>query len=181
MLRWFLSRLIDKAEQQTRENADWMRDMLGYSRAAFVKFALFVPLARHRSAAPADALHIARIAAAKAEDCGPCLQTTINYALAGGVSPTLVKAAADGDIEALGPDLGAVYRFADAVANRDPACEDERPTLCELYGAAAIVDFSLAIATTRVFPTVKRGMGYALSCNKVVIRTDRPDEARRAA
>ena len=38
-------------------------------------------------------------------------------------------------------------------------------------GADAMVDLALAIAGVRVYPTIKRALGYATSCKLVNIRT----------
>lgn len=63
-----------------------------------------------------------------------------------------------------------MYRFAAAVAagTAEAAVLGER--IEARLGRTAQVDLALAIATSRFFPTVKRGLGYARSCSLVPVR-----------
>ena len=173
-------RLIAKSEQLTGERSDFLRDMLAVDRAAFWKFALFTPMARHTGAVPREAVFVARIAATHAEDCGPCLQTVINYATAARIDPAILRAAVKGDVSSLNERLQTVFRFAEAVVTRDPLCDHEREKIEQWWGRAASVELALAIASTRVFPTVKRAMGYAQACQQVIIAGETTSAPYRA-
>jgi len=169
MIGGWIERQIVKVERQTGESADWLRDVAAQSRAAFFKFAAFMPLARHTAAAPADVAAVARIAATKNEDCGPCVQTVVNYAMDAGVDPAVIQAVLDGTPERLTDDLAAVYRYAIAVATAAPEATERVEEVRRRYGDAVLVDLALGIAATRVFPTAKRGLGHAMSCAQVRI------------
>ena len=41
--------------------------------------------------------------------------------------------------------------------------------IAEAHGQEVLVDLALAIASVRVFPTLKRGLGYARSCSQVTV------------
>ena len=45
-----------------------------------------------------------------------------------------------------------------------------RESLREQYGDEALVELAMGIARARVFPTVKRALGYATSCALVEVR-----------
>jgi hypothetical protein len=167
----FLERRLDRHEEQLGESLDWMRHILRRSLAAFRKVVRFMPMADHRARAPKDVWHVARIAAIRHEDCGPCLQIIVNEAVHDGVPPTVVRAALSNDAAALGPRLDLARRFAMAVASHAEESEDLRRQLVAEIGEDALVDLALTIAGVRVYPTIKRALGYAKSCKLVEIHT----------
>ncbi|PWR19686.1 hypothetical protein [Zavarzinia compransoris] len=170
MLRWLYARLIDRSERRLGQSADWLRDILDSSPAGFRKFGLFMALAGHRAHAPAALWHLSRIAADQTEDCGPCVQIAVDAALAAGVDPGLLRAAVARRPEAMGDLESLTYRFAAAVAAGGDEAEELRQALEARLGRAAMADLAIAIATARVFPALKRGLGHARSCRRVEVR-----------
>ncbi|HZF34112.1 MAG TPA: hypothetical protein VE914_09940 [Candidatus Angelobacter sp.] len=171
MITAFLERRLDRHEEQLGESLDWMRHILRRSLAAFRKVVRFMPMADHRAGAPKDVWHVARIAAIRHEDCGPCQQIIVNEAVHDGVPPAIVRAALNNDAAALGPRLDLTRRFALAVAAHAEGSEDLRRQLVAEIGEDALVDLALTIAGVRVYPTIKRALGYATSCKLVEIHT----------
>ena len=165
MLARFVERQIVVTEKQLGESADWLRDLFAASRSGFFKFALFMPLSRHRAAAPKELNHIARIAAAASEDCGPCLNITIRFALSDGVGRDVARAAALGRTEELSEDGALIWRYASAVSKAEAEANVLAAEVEARFGRPMLVDLALAISTTRVFPTMKRALGYAQSCS----------------
>ena len=170
MIAALVEQKLAKSEREMGENLDFVRDIYHASPKAFLKFTQFIPLTRHRKQAPPAAYFIARLVAVQAEDCGPCVQTAVNQALEAGVPRELVAAALAGDDATLGPKLSRVRRFAIAVARLDPTAEELRLELVQDYGQAAMVEIAICIATVRVFPALKRGLGRAQSCSQVLVR-----------
>jgi hypothetical protein len=170
LIRAFLEWRLDRQEKRLGESLDWMRHILRRSLTAFRKVVRFMPMADHRAGAPKDVWHVARIAAIRQEDCGPCLQIIVNEALHDGVPPPIVRAALSNDAAALGPRLDLARRFAVAVAAHADEAEDLRAQMTVEVGDDALVDLALAIAGVRVYPTIKRALGYATSCRLVEIR-----------
>ena len=163
------SRLIGAAERKFGEKLDYMRDIASASPAAFYKFALFLVFARHRKAAPLEAYYLASIGALQDEDCGPCLQIAVNQALAEGVSPSVISSAMAGGAS-LDANSKLFLDFGRAVSANVPEAEELRLKLAEKLSPAAMVDLAIAIATARVFPALKRGLGHAKSCALVEIK-----------
>jgi hypothetical protein len=163
------SRLIDVAERKFGEKLGYMRDIASASPAAFYKFGLFLAFARHRKAAPLDAYYLAAVGALQHEDCGPCLQIAVNQALADGVSPVMISAAVAGGA-ALDAKRRLYLDFGRAVSANLPEAEELRLRLAEKLSPAAMVDLAIAIASARVFPALKRGLGHAKSCSLVQIK-----------
>ena len=172
MIATLVERTISRQEHDFGQKMDYLRDIAGASLSAFFKFGMFVPMSRHRSAASPETSAVALIAAMQHEDCGPCLQITVDHALAEGVDPKIVKAALAGDREALPSPLGEVYRFAEAVASGSPQATALSESLRERLGRTVLVDLALGIASARVFPTLKRALGHAKSCSVVRVTVD---------
>lgn len=170
MLAAFAERKIVATEKEIGETADYLRDIFKVSRPAFWKFALFVPLSRHRRAASAEACAVAALVGSRAEDCGTCVQITVNIARKEGVDRNIIQAVLDRVPERLRPDLADIYGFAESVVTAAPDAAERSDQLKQSLGEEAVVDLSLAIATSRLFPTLKRGLGYGVSCSQVQIR-----------
>lgn len=169
MLRWLIRRKLDSEEKRLGESMDYLRYVVDVSPAAFIRFASIMPFANARKRLPPEAWFIAQVVAAKREDCGPCLQITVNLAREAGVEAGLLRWAVDGDFDELPEDLADVARFADSVVD---ASDDDslRSKLVARYGERGLVEIAYAIASSRIPPTVKRSLGYAKSCKSVDIR-----------
>ena len=146
-------------------DATYLRRLLQDSPGGFAIFSGFMPMGHFRETLPSDAFHTAKLAVMRVEDCGPCLQLSVQMALQAELSPALVRAALDGG-DGLPPELAEVYRFAQAVARGEPA---DSEAMEERYGAAGVAELALAIASARVYPTVKRAMGLAKSCARIKV------------
>ena len=169
MIGWLVERQFRALEAQYGESCDWMRDMVRGSRAGFFKFSLFSPMATHRRHLPVEAYHVARIAVGTADDCGPCLQTFIADALKQGMDEQVLQDAVQGAAELLPAQSAPAYRLSAAVAGRHNGLSYlvERARAC--YGEAGLVELALAIASARVFPTLKRALGHGETCSQVRI------------
>ncbi|MFZ5608154.1 MAG: hypothetical protein ACOY99_00930 [Pseudomonadota bacterium] len=170
---WLENRLITRAEVQTGEKSDHIRAILASSRAAFWKFAACLPLLTHRQHVPKTLWNLARIAAMQSEDCGPCLQTTVIYALRDGVEGELIKAALGRPTSrVLTAEEEAALALGRTVAGGAPMPDEARRCLLAVLGDKGLAELSLAAATVRIFPAIKRGLGMAEACHLVTIHVD---------
>ncbi len=156
--------LLARAERELGGSVDWMRHVLDASPRAFRRFLAFLWLAGYRRAAPADAWHVAALVATRGEDCGPCVQIALNLARKDGVPREVLLAVLEGRHDDLPAPLADAARFADAIVTRNGLEQAPRERLRGLWGDAAVVELSFAVASARVFPTAKRGLGFATSC-----------------
>ena len=163
------ARLIDGAERKFGQKLDYLRDMASASPAAFYKFAFFLAFAKHRKAAPLEAYYLASIGALLSEDCGPCLQIAVNQALAEGVNPSVISSAVAGGAS-LDADRKLYLDFGRTVSANLPEAEELRLKIAEKLSPAAMVELAIAIASARLFPALKRGLGYAKSCSLMQIK-----------
>lgn len=169
MLNTLLERMFRKHELVTGESADFIRDLHRASPAGFWRFALFTPMAKYRRVLPKEAYAVAKIAASHSEDCGPCLQTTVNLAMAEGVSDCIIRAAVLGDTASMDERTGTAFAFARAVCAHDFASEELRPKLVEWWGEEGVAELALCICASRLFPTLKRGLGHGAACQRVTV------------
>ncbi|CAN5582304.1 hypothetical protein BH23BAC4_BH23BAC4_10780 [soil metagenome] len=172
MLGRLIERRLRAEEAHLGASLDYLRHLLRLSRSAFFKFSLITPVSRHRRALPPGPYHVARIVAVQDADCGTCLQIEVNLAREADVPGSLLRALIEGRIGDLPPDLQDVAAFASSVAQADGEEDEWRPALLERYGEEGVAELALAIAMARVFPTLKRGLGYAKSCSLVQVEVD---------
>jgi len=170
MLRWFIRRKLAAEEKTLGESMDYLRHVVDVSPTAFLRFASIMPFANSRRVLPKDAWFAAQITTLQHEDCGPCLQITINLARQNGVDSPLIRAVLDGNSAELSPEIADVCEFTRLVitANDD---DELRETLRKRYGDRGLIELSFAIASARIPPTVKRVLGYAQSCSEVTVQT----------
>src|SRR5262245_62982504 len=115
MVRSLIARRIAQEEHRVGVPLDYVRHILQTSLTAFRKYAMFIPMSRHRVRLPADVFHTARLVATSREDCGTCVQIVVNLARRAGVAPPVIDAVLAGRVEALPDHLQDVYRFTVAV------------------------------------------------------------------
>jgi hypothetical protein len=169
MLKSILARGIDRFEQTWGYDASYLRALLRASPRSFLKFGVVTGLV-DRSAAPPEALAAAGIVGTLAEDCGPCVQISVDMAAAGGVKPTVLRAILAEDEAGMGEAAALVWRFARASLARDMEAADPlREAILHRWGEAGLAAIALQLTTARMYPTLKYALGYGKSCSKVVV------------
>jgi len=166
MLRAILHRTIQRMERRFRYDAAYMHDLIETSPAAMLKLALVQGINAHCQGVPRSAWHAARIVAARHEDCGPCTQLVVDMALADGMEPGQVYAVAARDFAAMSTDVALGVRLAEAVAGAT-ATDQVRAEILARFGEAGLTSLALGIASARIFPTLKRTLGYAQHCERL--------------
>ena len=170
MIRRLILKRLDKEERSLGESVEYLRHLLRTSLPAFFKFALFTPLAQHRRKLPPAPYRVARIVATRDEDCGTCVQIEVNLARQEGVPAAVIRAVLNHRPDDLPPALADVYRFARSVVEASGGDEELRERVRARYGEEGLVELALGIAAARVFPVVKRALGYATSCALVEVK-----------
>lgn len=175
-------------ERKVRVSAGYLSDLGHASFSGLLKLLLILPLARHRAASDPTLLHTARIVATQHEDCAACLQMAVNVALDEGIELQTVRAILSRDDQHMSDSVSLVVKFAQGVLAGDGSDEAVRHKIETRFGATVLAELVLAIASARVFPTVKRGLGLALSCSSTnsgfdvttsSLRAERPANSQR--
>lgn len=164
MLRSLILWRLGRAEKQLGASIDYLRFMVKASLPAFFKFAKIIPLSAYRRALPAEAHALGGLVATREADCGGCVQIGVNLARQGGVPADHIRATLEGRYDELPVALREVCQFALAVVRNTPDAGELRERVRQHYGDAGLVELSMAIAFAQVFPTTKRGLGFAESC-----------------
>ncbi|GMV08042.1 MAG: hypothetical protein AMXMBFR53_43170 [Gemmatimonadota bacterium] len=138
-----------------------------------VALARALPLLRYRRKAPCDLIHLARIGATLAQDCGDCLQIAVNVARGEGVPPAVIEAAVRGWEGKLTTAQAAALGFGKRVAGGLDGNE-ARAALAAGIGEAAMIELAMAVASAQLFPVLRRGMGLAHACRLDLIRYAAP-------
>src|SRR5688500_6804424 len=99
-------------------------DMLSASARAFWRFSQVTALSSHREDVPLHAWYAAKLAGARSEDCGPCVQLAVDMARQEGVPDTLLRALLADDLAALDDDTALAWRYARAAAAHAPELSD---------------------------------------------------------
>ncbi|NND67702.1 MAG: hypothetical protein HKN19_08955 [Halioglobus sp.] len=125
-------------------------------------------LSGYRGDAPIDLVAGAAVASTREGDCGPCLQLAVDMALEEGAHPENLHRALAGDLAGAG-DTGLGYRFARAAIEDGAELALLREEIVASHGESAVVALSLAAATGRTWPVIKRGLGHGQACRLVTV------------
>lgn len=154
---------IQEFETHYKYDATFMHELLEYSQEGFKRFTNFQPMARHRERLQPEVYWTVKLASMQAEDCGDCLQLNVRMALEAGVPRAIVENIIY-NTDALEPELRDIHAFASSVA-RSIEPNDELKTRIEArFDKGDLLEMGLAIAATRVFPAIKRTLGYTRQC-----------------
>jgi len=145
------------------EGEPYYGDLSDAGGFAVEKFQHAMVLAGHRYHAPKDMIHLARLGSARSEDCGACVEIVRDFALADKLDADRLQNALLGnpnsEQDALAYDFGAAIASGDAMRAAELGDRIE-----EGHGRKVRTELALAAASGRLFPAIKRGLGYASAC-----------------
>jgi hypothetical protein len=166
LLRWRVAAF----ERTYGYDAGYIRSILDASTRAMLRLSAFQIFAAQRRGLPRDAFYAARIAGTMAEDCGPCTQLVVTMAEREHVAPATLRAIVARDLDAASPEAALAVRFVEAVIARDLLRADAlRSEVVSKWGDEAVVSLAFAIATSRVYPTLKYSLGFGRACSRVQV------------
>lgn len=164
MIKNILKARLDKEALKLGEPVDWAKYVLDKSLALFFKYALALPLLGQWKYSSANAISVARLVAVQSEDCGSCVQIEINAAKKRKVAPEVIRNTLEKEYAGLDESCREVALFAEAVLGRTGGELEIGDRLKRRVGEKAFVEISVAIATARFYPTVKRALGFSTEC-----------------
>lgn len=167
MRRWLIGRFIAAFERRYDYDMTYAREILAASPRAFLRYARLTGMAGYREDVPLEAWYAAKLAATRAEDCGPCTQLVVRMARSEGVPSSTLRAILSGDEAAMGEAASLGHRFARAVLAHHPAADALRAEVVQRYGERGLISLGFAVAATRVFPTLKYALGHGRACTRV--------------
>ncbi len=162
MINWLFNRAINRSERDTGYPADYLRDILAASRTGFFKLSLAF-IAAHRKHVAPELHQLAQLGATRQEACGPCLEISKSFAVATGVPETTVHQLLTNP-DTVESTARAAYFLGRHVAGGDPLSADMENTLNSAIGRHGVVELTVSAALVRLYPALKRGLGYADMC-----------------
>jgi len=157
---------IEGFEKHYQYDASFLKTMRRESPGAFAAYCHFAVMGRFQGSLPPEVSFVAKIAAIMTEDCGPCTQLNVRMAREAGVSAEVIRATIGRGGE-LPAELELVRQYAIGVATNqleDGLLEKVRAQ----YGQAGLAELGIGIAAARVYPCLKRALGFAgKSCELV--------------
>ena len=169
MLKGQLHFITRKFEGRFGYDAGYLHEIIDVSPLAVIKFLLFQIMASHRQNIPRDVVYAAKLAATLCEDCGPCAQLVVNAALMDGIAPRVIAALLRGDLEAAGQNAELGFRYGVAVAQNTGDALNLSAQVESRFGKRGLISLVFAVACTRVYPALKRGLGHGASCAKITV------------
>lgn len=148
----------------------YMEEMLTHSPQSYEVFENFLPMATFSNKAPLDAINIARITSILYQDCGTCAQLYVDLALEAGMDRELIKEVVYNEGKNLPAHLKDLYDFTLAVSGNETIDEALYAKINAHYSKEVLMEISLAIAATKVFPTIKRTLNLAQSCSLIQVK-----------
>ena len=177
MIGYFVQRQLNATEKKLGVSVEYLRHIARVSLPDLFRVRRISQLLAKRSAIPPAPFHVARLVATIAEDCGECVQIEVNLAREDGVPKNVLQCVVEMRPSDLPEELGDVYLFAECVVQGSGDAETLRGKMRQRYGERGVVELALAISLARNFPTIKRGLGYATTCNLKAISYDRAPQA----
>jgi alkylhydroperoxidase family enzyme len=181
MRSFFARRILRVTSKRYGYDTSYLDHLLTESPAAFFKFAAVAKAAAHREVVPVDARFAAKITGAVAEDCGPCVQLTIDMALEAGMPKDQVEAVVRRDTGAMNASTRLGFQFANAVASHAADADQYRDAVRAQWGEKGVIDLAMALQIGRLFPMLKAALGYAKECRRVTVDGYRVDVIKQAA
>lgn len=170
MLRTILAAAIGRFEKRYDYDAGYIRDLLAASPRALQAFQGVRTLSSFQQGAPPAALAAAALVGTLAEDCGPCVQISVKIAEENHVPDAVLRGILTGDQALMGAEASLAYRFARASLSRDLEGSDAlRDEVLQRWGPKGLAAIALAIASARVYPTIKYAMGHGKTCSRVEV------------
>jgi hypothetical protein len=159
---------IDEFEQHYQYDSGNMRELLDTSPSGYQKFDNTMPLVSHRELLSADVYWVAKLAAMRTEDCGACLQLNVRMALEAGVDRDVVTSVTS-NAENLAPELRDVFDFATYVTNNNLGEQSLIERIGLRFDKGQLLELGICVATAKLFPTIKRALGYTKACSLIEI------------
>ncbi|WP_259919394.1 hypothetical protein [Jannaschia sp. M317] len=169
MIRYLLNMGIRKFAKRYGYDASYMSHVVQTSSAAGVRLSLLPLYSQFRG--PKEVRDVwagAMLGSTLDGDCGPCVQLVIDMALEVQVSPDQLALCLQGDAAAAG-DVGLGFRFAQAAIDDSPDLENLRAEIETRFGPVAVTTASIAASSGRIYPVLKRGLGFGQACSIVQV------------
>lgn len=169
MIRSFLQRGIRRFEKRYDYDAGYMKYVVDASTSAGLRLSALQFFAHYTGPRRAHYVWAGAVLGSTLEgDCGPCVQLVLDMAIEGGVPEDQLALCMQG-LANQESEVGLGFLFAQAAIKDTLDLEPLRQKIESRYGAEAVVAVSFAASSGRIYPVLKRGLGFGQTCTKVRI------------
>lgn len=173
MLRKCLKNAVRRFGTRYDYGVGYMENLADLSPGGFLKLGMLVPLTQERFGLPAAPYYAAKFIAARTSGCGSCAMLVVCMAEEAGVSTAqLASIARPGPADA---DMRLAADYANAVLADLLELAGLIEAVRSRFGERGLWGLASAVTAGQFYPTLKRGIGAALSCEIM------PAEFREAA
>lgn len=159
---------ISQFGQMFHYDVSYLEELLRSSQQAFEAFMTSSSLLKERRVLPMEASFVAKIASIQGEDCGSCTQLNVRMAVRAGMDQDLLHTLLERPDE-LPPLLKDIREHALCLAVRETPDLERVARLREAYGADGLAEIALSFIESRLYPTMKRALGFDGACQKVIV------------
>ena len=169
MIKQFLKRSARRFGNRYDYDVSYMLGVTDISTEAALRLSALPFFSGYRGPKEAQNVWAGAVLASTMEgDCGPCVQLVVDMALEARVSAEGLSLCLSGQPERAG-DIGLGFRFARASIADTVDLHPLRSEIESRFGKAAVVAASFGAASGRVYPVLKRGLGFGEVCAKISI------------
>jgi hypothetical protein len=172
MLDWFIRRRLAAFGRRYGYDVGYAVELLSITRRGFLHYARVGAMAHHRDGVPLVPWYAAKLAAVRAEDCGPCTQLVVDMAREAGVADGVLRAVLREDLAALGPDVALAVRYARAAIAHAPELPALKDEVRRRWGDRGLASLALTITAARMFPMLKYALGHGQACRRVQVGSE---------
>lgn len=168
MLKWFVKKQLATFGRRWGYDTGYMQEIVDEAGVgAVMPMQALGKLGGYRKNVPPAAYYGAALTAAKAGDCGPCMQLGVSMSEADGVDPQTIRAILESDCAKLSKEALLGVELALGTIARDGSGDEARAEILRRWGRAGLVSLAYGIVGAQAYPTFKYAIGYGRACERV--------------
>lgn len=172
MIRYFLKRGFRQFATRYDYDTGYMSHVVDASTAAGMRLSLLPLYSQFRGPKEAQDVWAGAMLGSTLEgDCGPCVQLVVDMALEVEVPADQLVLCLQGNAAAAG-DVGLGFQFSQAAIENASELEELRSEIEKRFGASAVTAASFAASSGRIYPVLKRGLGFGQTCSSVHVKNE---------
>lgn len=169
MLKWLVKRQLAAFGRKWGYDTGYMQEIVDEAGVGAAMPLQALQKLHYRKNVPLDAYYGAALTAAKAGDCGPCLQLGVKMAEAQGFDPKTIRAILENDYASLSKETLLGVELAAASVARDGSGDEAREEILRRWGRAGLVSLAYAIVGAQAYPAFKYAIGHGRACVRVQV------------
>lgn len=168
MFKWFVKRQLSAFGRKWGYDTGYMQEIVDEAGvSAVMPMQALAKLGGYRKNVPLETYYGAGLTAAKAGDCGPCIQLGVSIAESEGLDPKTIRAILESDYANLSKEALLGVELAASTIARDTSGDEARAEILRRWGRAGLVSLAYAMVAAQSYPTFKYAIGHGHTCVRV--------------